>query len=381
MKIAIFEKQLNKILGDPDVINEQNEVVDDKRTLIVLQNRVNQLIDKKEKEILDKTSIKVVLNKGIVSLQIGEKAYPMRPMVKGVYATVIPPNSTLSFDGTQMSTLLPEIEKIAEYKSLAEKHPELKEQIAQGRIKGTIFTDEQNQGTFKLTVTKKPMDPKDMKFAVEFGTEYPLGEFLENNKLVYKFKAGSYGTLESGQISMNLSSAPINFTQQSPETAIVNVANATIKTLDLQDLFNYNDAEFKNPDGATQQLGSYIQEMKGYIEKYGQPFIDGYKAKNPTVYGYASIDGDPNQKIIGEYRPCAGNGTRKEYDLCLSQERARKIAETLNQSLPELGGAIKFKGMGETNKWGPSWTPQKPTIPEQTAPNRRFILPSIMINN
>ena len=49
----------------------------------------------------------------------------------------------------------------------------------------------------------------------------------------------------------------------------------------------------------------------------------------------------------------------------------------LNQYLPELGGAIKFKGLGETTKWGPGWTPQNPTIPEQTAPNRRYFLSGI----
>ena len=124
-------------------------------------------------------------------------------------------------------------------------------------------------------------------------------------------------------------------------------------------------------------MGKFVQQMKSLIEKYGETFIKYIHSQSPTIIGYSSIDGDPAQQITGEYQPCSGNGTRQEYDLCLSQERAKKIAEMLNQSLPELEGAFKFKGMGETNQFGPGWTKENPTIPEQTAPNRRYVLTPI----
>ena len=61
----------------------------------------------------------------------------------------------------------------------------------------------------------------------------------------------------------------------------------------------------------------------------------------------------------------------------LSQERARIIADEINKQLPDLGNAIKFKGMGETTQFGPGWTKESPTIPEKTAPNRRYVLTPI----
>ena len=55
----------------------------------------------------------------------------------------------------------------------------------------------------------------------------------------------------------------------------------------------------------------------------------------------------------------------------------KKIAEMLNKFLPELGGVIKAKGKGETTRIGPGWTKENPTIPEQTAANRRYVLTPI----
>jgi len=374
MKIIISETQLEKILGDPDMVNEQNDMVNDQRTLIVLQNKINDIIDKKEKEILDQTSIKIIGNAQAIKLQIGQKAYDMTLMVPGIYALVIPPNSRLSFGASQMSTLLPEIEKIQEYKTLVEKYPELKTQIEKGTVKGIIYTDEQNQGTFKFTVTKKLIDMKDAKIGVAFGTEYPLGEFMERNKLIYNFKNGLFGSLESGQLSMNVAGGQLSLQAPKPE---VPTGPVQITTMAIGDLFNYDDVKFKDPAMVDQQLGNFVQEVKGYIEKYGEPFIAHFKSQNPTVLGYSSVDGDPNQNITGGYSPCSGNKTRRDYDLCLSQERAKIIAEELNKRIPELGNAFKFKGLGETTQWGPGWTQELPTIPEKTAPNRRYVLSPI----
>jgi hypothetical protein len=377
MKIIISEKQVKYILGSPDIINEQNDVPTDNNTLIVLQNSINDLIDKKQKEILDTTTLRIVGNAQDLKMTIGKKSYDMKEMVRGVYAIVIPPNSTFPFDGSPMSTIMPEIEKINEYKILVEKHPEIKTQIEKGTIKGTVYTDEQNQGTFKFTVSRKLDDSADMKSAVAFGTPYPFGEFLERNKLIYKFKNGLFGTLESGQISVNLSSIPLKLTTTQSSPGMVPTAPIQITPMTLGDLFNYNDVEFKDDNIANQQMAKFIQQMKSLIEKYGEPFIKHIYSQNPTILAYSSIDGDPVQKIVGEYKPCSGNKTRQDYDLCLSQERAKKIAEVLNQALPELEGAIKFKGMGETNQFGPGWTKEAPTIPEQTAPNRRYVLSPI----
>lgn len=376
MKIIISEKQLERVLKTQDVLEEQSDTLNDQRTLIVLQNRINDILDKKEKEILDRTSIKIINNKGQLSLQIGEKVYPMNRMVQGVYALIIPEASRMTFGVTSMTELIPEIEKINEYKILSEKYPNLKAQIEKSLVKGMIYTDENNQGTFKLTITRKLPDMKDIKSAVDFGSEYPLGEFFERNKLVYKFSNGTFGVLESGQLSMNLAGIPLKL-EQSADKPEVSVAPVPIRTMALGDVFNFDSVDFKDENLARRQYGTFIQQIRDLIQKYGSSFIEHMKSQNPTIYGYSSVDGDPEQPVTGGYKPCAGNKTRRDYDLCLSQERAKIIADILNKELPELGGVFKYKGMGETTKFGPGWTRENPTVPESTAANRRYVLSDI----
>jgi len=376
MKILISEKQLKWVLKTQDVLKEQSDTLNDQRLLIVLQNRINDILDKKEKEILNRTSIKIVNNKGQLSLQIGERIYPMRRMVQGVYALIIPERSKLTFGVTSSADLIPEIEKINEYKILSEKYPNLRAQIENNLVNGVIFTDQNNQGTFKLTITRKLPDVKEYKSAVDFGSEYPLGEFFERNKLIYKFGNDMFGILESGQLNMNLAGIPLKLEQTTNKPQVA-VAPISISTMALGDVFNFDSIEFKDENLARRQYGAFIQQIRHLIQKYGEPFINHMKSQNPTIYGYSSVDADPEQPITGGYKPCAGNKTRRDYDLCLSQERARVIADILNKELPELGGIFKFKGMGETTKFGPGWTKENPTVPEVTAPNRRYVLSDI----
>ena len=376
MKILISEKQLKWVLKTQDVLEEQSDTLIDQRLLIVLQNRINDILDKKEKEILNRTSIKIVNNKGQLSLQIGERIYPMRRMVQGVYALIIPERSKLTFGVTSSADLIPEIEKINEYKILSEKYPNLRAQIENNLVNGVIFTDQNNQGTFKLTITRKLPDVKEYKSAVDFGSEYPLGEFFERNKLIYKFGNDMFGILESGQLNMNLAGIPLKLEQTTNKPQVA-VAPISISTMALGDVFNFDSIEFKDENLARRQYGAFIQQIRHLIQKYGEPFINHMKSQNPTIYGYSSVDADPEQPITGGYKPCAGNKTRRDYDLCLSQERARVIADILNKELPELGGIFKFKGMGDTTKFGPGWTKENPTVPEVTAPNRRYVLSDI----
>lgn len=120
-----------------------------------------------------------------------------------------------------------------------------------------------------------------------------------------------------------------------------------------------------------QKFQEQVNILKDYLDK-----ISGYKeflSKNPiNVIAYASRDNDPEAKVQGKYSPCNpyGDGTRGQYNVCLSQARADKVVELLSSEFPDL----KFtgRGMGETDKFGPAWTKEKPTTPDETQPNRRF---------
>lgn len=377
MKILVTENQFKKILRTEDilskVIKEELEVASDKNLVVVLQQKINDLISNKAKEktILDGISLKVVPMNGGYTLQVGRKASVMKPMAKGVYALIVKAGGDFTAAEIPMSTIMGEVEKIAEYKSLVEKHPEIKAQVQSGKILGRVYADDNDQGFFKFTRQRTLPDKKEMKYAIQIGQEYPFGEFFERNKVDFKFPDGTFGTLETGNLVADLTSTQIKI---APPQTQEGTTPVQIKPLQLLDSFNITDAEFKDENTTNQQLQSFVQQVKGYVENYGPGFIEQFKAQNPMVLGYTSVDGDPNQAIVGEYKPCSGNRTRKEYDLCLSHERAKKIAEILNKELPELSNAFQPKGMGETTQWGPGWTPQSPTIPETTAANRRIVL-------
>lgn len=380
MKIIVSENQFEKIMVSEglssEVLIEQVAVANDQNALTILQQKINQLVSdpKKEKALLD--GINVLLhrtNEGF-ALQIGQKKFPMKKMVQGIYAAIIPPGEGFSASQIPLSSFAEDIEKIPEYKALVEKHPELQGQIKSGKAVSQLFSDKEHQGHVKLTVYNELEDRKDEKMAIDVKTPYPLGEFFENNKIIYKFPNGMYGILESGYLMADIVSPQLSIKPPEQPTYMTPI---NVEPMALADVFEFGTVDFKDEARTNQRIQQFVQQIKGYIEKFGGPFIEHMKKETPTIYGYASRDGDPNQKIVGDYQPCSASGTRGEYDLCLSSERAKAIAEILNQSLPELDGAFQSKGVGETTEWGPGWTPDNPTIPEQTAPNRRYVLKKI----
>jgi len=377
MKIIVSENQFEKIMVteglSPDVLIEQIAVANDQNSLIVIQQKINQLLSdpKKEKALLDGINIQLHRTPETFVLQIGQKKFPMKKMVQGIYAVIIPAGEGFSAATIPLASFAAEIEKIPEYKAMVEKHPEIQSQIQAGKAFSQLYADKVHQGYFKLTIVTELEDRKEEKLAVDVKQPYPLGEFFANNKVIFRLTPEFYGILESGSLMADIVAPRIsvNPPKQQAMTAPVNV-----ETMALADVFEFGGVNFKDEARTNQRIQEFVQQMKGYVDMYGTPFIEHIKRQNPTVYGYASMDGDPNQKIQGNYQPCAANGTRAEYDMCLSTERAKAIAEILNQSLPEMDGAFQSKGMGETTKWGPGWTAENPTIPEQTAPNRRYLL-------
>lgn len=100
------------------------------------------------------------------------------------------------------------------------------------------------------------------------------------------------------------------------------------------------------------------------------------------VKTYASIDGDPNQVIDyvegkNAVEGCGGKRKRGDYNQCLSQKRAEKVAQILNSKIPELSGIFVGQGMGETDKFAPGkkWPEVKDNT--QTYENRVFIVDNI----
>ena len=385
MKIIVSENQFGKIMrseGKPsDVLIEQVVAANPGNQLTILQQKINAIINdpKKEKAILDNINIKLNLTKeNAFVLQIGQKKFPMKQTSQGVYGIVLPPGQSITTSEIPISSFMGEIEKLPEYKALIETNPKIQAQLQGMKIYNQLYSDRMGQGYFELRLHSELKDRKEERLAVDVRRPYPLGEFFEQNKVVYKFPPelkGIYGVLSMNMVVADLSS--INLTPAAPKVQQQTYsAPVNFDFPGLGDVFNFGDVTFKDEDSVNRAIQGFVQKMKQYAAEYGQPFIEHVKKQNPIVKGYASVDGDPNQQIKGEYQPCSGSNTRAEYDMCLSHERAKLIANILNKGLPEFGGVFQFQGMGETTEFsnGVGWTPENPTSPSETAANRRYVL-------
>jgi len=151
-------------------------------------------------------------------------------------------------------------------------------------------------------------------------------------------------------------------------------------SLNLQDVFKFDTIDFENPE-AESKINEFAQQIKNGIndERYGDSFrrqMNAKLARNP-ILGYASIDGDPEGDVPENkgYRPCSGQ-KRKDYNKCLSEARAKRVADILNEKFSDDNMInFKYKGMGETDQLsdpkGKKWPDYKYN---ETGENRKIIL-------
>lgn len=393
MKIIVKENHFKKIMeteGNPsDILIEQvAATANPTNQLLILQQKINDIINdpKRISAILNNVNLNVVHSGNEkFELHIGGAKYPMRKTAQGIYALVIPRGKTLVTSNIPISLLMPEIEKIPEYKEMVEANPKIKAQLAGRSIKNELYAgDTAEVSFFKLTIKgpdSRELTRADKKQAIDINRNYPLGEFFNRNEVIFKFPESYgeiYAVLQAEDINTDLT--PITLipapAKVKPQQQQINYAPINVDFSGLGDVFNFGDVTFKDEESVNNALQGYINGLKQNINTYGQPFIAHIKNQSPTIKGYSSRDGDPNEQIRGQYQPCAGNKTRAEYDKCLSHERAKLIANILNKGLSELGGVFQFEGMGETTEFGPGWTPENKDdiTPVDTAANRRYVL-------
>jgi len=149
-------------------------------------------------------------------------------------------------------------------------------------------------------------------------------------------------------------------------------------SLSLQDVFKFDEINFKNESEALSQLDNFVKQINDYIAEYGDLFREKMKEKLDIkpILGYASIDRNPSDKEIGKLPGCQGKTTNGEYNKCLSNMRAKKVADYLNSKFKndEMIN-FKYKGMGGTDQLsepkGKKWPKYKPN---ETGENRKIIL-------
>lgn len=350
-----------------------------------------KILPEKQTEILNQYTIRVkqnqdktfsVIIKGNLDGKSVEGEFPLQQVNNYVYSG----NLEGKFKIGQISTegIVAELKKDPKVKYFFEKLPKFERELLDANINAILKSDSQNIGLFKLSFFN--IKRGKLKGAVSAGQEYPLGDFFNTNtmSMVINDNVGAY--LESGYITLSLSkfyfSGPGVETIASTTGGTVSTGRTTSDTritlsFALVDAFKFDETNFVDEPKAMEQIDTFVNKVKDGIQSYGQSLSQHIMSADPSIVGYASIDADPNEKITGKFGPCKSKTTRGEYNKCLSEYRAKKISEIINQKLEGTGVSLKFFGAGETTKFGPGWTKEKPTTTSQTAPNRRFALTPI----
>jgi hypothetical protein len=178
--------------------------------------------------------------------------------------------------------------------------------------------------------------------------------------------------------------------KETPKTDNTKTPEPKIQSIDIdakvEDPFVFDTTTLTTQ--AETSLTDFIAKIKNITNDYSPEIYSKYlefiKTKKPIyVYSYASKDGNPDEKVQGKFSGCKGygDGTRGQYDLCLSQKRAQYIVERLEKELPDLKGVFKGSGQGQTTKFNNiGWPTSKG--PDETMPNRRFeiVLPSFSLD-
>lgn len=285
----------------------------------------------------------------------------------------------------ELNTLvaLEELKRDPKVKNFLDKNPTFEDDILKGLLIATLKTDSQNGGVFKLTFFG--IKRGKLEGAVSAGVEYPLADFFNRNSLPMVVTKEIGANLESGNMELVLSKFYFTgpgvqtLTRQTGKPSTGTTATDTIIKLNfmLVDAFKFDETNFVDESKAMEQIDAFVNKVKGGVQKYGQELSQHIMNVEPSIVGYASVDADPNEKITGKFGPCKSKPNRGEYNKCLSEYRAKKISEIINQKLEGTGVSLKFFGAGETTKFGPGWTKEKPTTTQETAPNRRFALTPI----
>ena len=367
--IRLTEADIEKLVQK--VLSEQTErVLVDK-----LNDKIKSVMIEKQKEILSDVKVEVDQKGDNLVLKFSsENERPfnitLRPQGRGTYS--VAGTFDRNIPSIPLSNFYDEIFKDKDLMRYYEENENIKSQMDELKVPIRMYSDPRVE--FKIFVSDNNRKSRRSDDYVK-GAQTNLGFFFSNAGAKFGVSRNIILDTEVGGLAVKLGEVNI-LPPQSPEgeTVTPEFASEKIK-LDLVDVFKFDTIDMNDPSGYQEILNKFKNDLKFGIGK-----MEGLKRflerQNLVVNGYASRDNDPNEKVQGKFSGCRGygDGTRGQYNLCLSEERAKKVAEDLQEIFNSLGinVTIKSKGHGETSKFGPAWSKEKPTKPKDTQPNRRI---------
>ena len=271
-----------------------------------------------------------------------------------------------------------------DYKILFEKYPQLKRYIESfvvegyflpGRSKRTIII------TFKLT--KKRDSFCKGKTLYQMNDEIPIGKIMtveSDNGFSLDIGKRNCGVLEIDNASTFIPKFKIPNPLIPEDTTPIPPNRFIPRSIGGANgdpfIFNKTDLSGIGNELLEKFINQFIVIKNSNPNLYNT-YIDFLKKRTNSidVVAYASIDEDPEQVVnyvvgTNAVEGCGGKQKRHDYNQCLSQKRADKVAAILNEKLPDFPDFIG-KGLGETDKFAPGKKWPKSSR-EETLPNRRF---------
>ena len=398
--IKLTESDLYRIVKR--VISEQKTTnsgtLTDQQAVISLEKEINKIISEKQNEIFSGLTLKwksggddkpVILSVLFDGKDSGKDIVMNYESDRRQWVTEV---AYIDMGDNPISEYLGPVYENPDYKILFERHPYIKEQV--DAAMASCFMVPQNRQFGYVSIVGGLSKGKDgygineqipfgsglttdgqgsNLFSIQVGKKIMFNFEVGNSKLYLKtFKIGNTGPIFKQPV----------YTGDTTTERVVSI------TLDNKNAEPFIFDTIQLQQDSIDSINMFVSQIKEVSSTYGEDMYNKYinfLKQNPiTVLAYSSIDGDPKQKVQGKYGPCRGygDGTRGQYNLCLSQGRADEIAKILNEKLPEIGNFVG-KGMGETDEFDPGkkWPNSKST--DETLPNRRFMvnLPTFKLDN
>ena len=371
---ADIEKLVQKVLSE--------QAMNDTEVLNDLNDRIQLFITQKQNEIFNNSASITLVREGnnvrslyvVITNKDGKITYKKAPNSQGM----IPINGPFVIGKEKLSNYYEEIVgNNSNFKKLISKHPEIKQQMDKMIIEVSIRPT-QGAGNPSFVINflknnrKNRKEYKGIGLYANQGESVPMGNVFNNGNFVGRINKKILGIVEIGAMELALGKVGlVNFGRDNTNTP--DFASEKIK-LDLVDVFEFDTIDMKDPSGYQEVLEKFKNDLADGIESMTglKEFLE---KQNLVVKGYASRDNDPTEQQQGKFSGCKGygDGSRGQYNQCLSEKRAEKVAQDLQNIFDSLkvNANIKSRGFGETDKFGPAWTKENPTKPEDTQGNRR----------
>ena len=396
-------------LSESDIYNLVKRVISEQSTqqdlVKDLQDDINKIIEIKQSTLFSNIKLKWKSgnnNKNVIFSVLFNgadtgKTLVMEPKVRNTWETNL---KYIDFGNVPISHLLTPVYNNNKYIQLFKNYPNIKNQVDNAFANCLMFPVNDNKyftisGGISVVSKSESKNYYKKDEEINFGNKLTTGNGSGATRfsvIVGKPK-GIKGMLNRYIFTFEVGNAQLIFNEFNinddsggePESKpIDDIASITLNN-EGSEPFIYDKLDLTKE--SIKQINKFVEEIKDINKTYGistyNKYVDSLKKSPINVLAYASIDGESNAIDHGTYLDCRGygNGTRGQYNLCLSQARADKIAKILNKALPEIGNFVGI-GKGETKNFGPGWTKEKPTTNTETLPNRKFevILPTVTLN-